>query len=150
MLRRQAEGSPMAPMPMIPSVLPCSCMPKGYPMPRSLNVCCKQQQKHERPQCSLCGRHLANPFGSLRLPFTLSLRWCHDSVACVQMLGGENAGPFKLADRSKSGGTSCSWTLRASMSIIIKAPSATEAALYPGAVQTGTPLAFAASISMLL
>lgn len=46
--------------------------------------------------------------------------------------------------------TSCSCTLRASMSIIIRAPSATEAALMPGQVQTGTPLACAASMAMLL
>ncbi len=73
-----------------------------------------------------------------------------DSVACNRTLKGTSAGPLELADKGKPGITSCSWTLRASMSIIIKAPSATEAALYPGAVQTGTPLAFAASISMLL
>ena len=36
------------------------------------------------------------------------------------------------------------------MSIIISAPSATEAALTPGQVHTGTPLACAASMAMLL
>ena len=86
------------------------------------------------------------PLTFCRLPLTISLRFCHD----IQTLKGTNPSLLDLADKGKAGDTSCSWTLRASMSIIIKAPSATEAALYPGAVQTGTPLAFAASISMLL
>ena len=72
------------------------------------------------------------------------------TVACAQTLERTSAASFKHADRGQAGETSCSWTRRASMSIIIKAPSATEAALYPGAVQTGTPLALAASIAMLL